>query len=506
MILLLPFTLLSLSWTSFVYAGSVKYGEACSLEHQRLELGTYQFMTDCDSMTFCNSTGQCDWKGCRRDEFPLGYDNTTVPLPPKCDTGSFCPDEEDACQPVLAVGSPCQLNRDDECAGPSNYKELADTSGYGLNVNGSVCLNNVCMWANVTVGLPCVVENTGYIVYSGSSEYVDIVSRGNCHIGLYCDSQSLVCMQQKDIGETCDADKECSTYNCQSSGTCGRSANKPDHVPFWVYIIVGICIFGGMFATLISMCLIHRRHRNIEREKRMQYWREQNAFRQNIMQMQETARHSIMTMSHAGNNSPRSTMYSREGVTSEDSQMPMLNAQSKSSALRYQVSDDGFDGSEESIMIQRVDRKDPNSLVAVFTLVEAKDDYLSHFSAGAGNALDLEPLPNPGFCTLTYSHSASARCTTATGSMSSPTALMASPLEEEDISRARVFHEDTASNSPERLAGRRGKQKQRARDPFSDSTTLSSEGEEDDALESYPPMKDDAGEARRVEELVDFRT
>ncbi|PSR73152.1 hypothetical protein PHLCEN_2v11008 [Hermanssonia centrifuga] len=46
------------------------------------------------------------------------------------------------------------------------------------------------------------------------------------------------------------------------------------------------------------------------------------------------------------------------GVNSEDSQVPMLNATSKSSALRHQFSDDGFDGSEESIVIQRVDRKE----------------------------------------------------------------------------------------------------------------------------------------------------
>lgn len=111
-----------------------------------------------------------------------------------------------------------------------------------------------------------------------------------------------------------------------------------------------------MFATLVSMYFIHRRHRTIEREKRVQYWREQNAFRQNIMQMQETARHSVMTMPQGGNASPRSTMY---GVNSEDSQLPMLTAQ-KGSALRNQFSDDGFDGSEESIMIQQVDRKDPN--------------------------------------------------------------------------------------------------------------------------------------------------
>lgn len=115
-----------------------------------------------------------------------------------------------------------------------------------------------------------------------------------------------------------------------------------------------------MFATLIGMYWLHRGHRQAEREKRLQYWREQNAFRQNILQMQETARHSLMSLPlTGGGQSPRSTIYSRDGAQSEDSQLPMLAPQSKSSALRHQFSDDGFDGSEESIIIQRVDRKDP---------------------------------------------------------------------------------------------------------------------------------------------------
>ena len=109
-----------------------------------------------------------------------------------------------------------------------------------------------------------------------------------------------------------------------------------------------------MIATLIGLYCIHRGHRRAEREKRMQYWREQNAFRQNILQMQETARHSIMNMPQGGNGSPRSTLYSREGVNSEDSQMPMLAPQSKSSALRHEFSDEGF-YSEENVMVQRQD-------------------------------------------------------------------------------------------------------------------------------------------------------
>ena len=36
---------------------------------------------------------------------------------------------------------------------------------------------NISRWANVTLGLPCVVENTAYISYGASDEYIDIVSR-----------------------------------------------------------------------------------------------------------------------------------------------------------------------------------------------------------------------------------------------------------------------------------------------------------------------------------------
>ena len=34
---------------------------------------------------------------------------------------------------------------EDECEGPPNFAELRDTTGFGLNVNGSICLNNICM-------------------------------------------------------------------------------------------------------------------------------------------------------------------------------------------------------------------------------------------------------------------------------------------------------------------------------------------------------------------------
>ncbi|KAI0712940.1 hypothetical protein C8T65DRAFT_646169 [Cerioporus squamosus] len=355
-LLMLPTTLLFLLLAApAVLAGDVPWLQPCNPAHQKLQEGTYQFQTDCDAMTYCASNSTCALRGCRSDDFPFGY-SSNVTIPDKCPKGTFCPDEQDNCQPVLAVGSACQFNRDDECEGPPNFKELADTTGFGLNVNGSVCLNNICMWANVTVGLPCVVQNTAYTAYGPDGEFVDIVSRGNCKVGLYCDAQQLVCVQTKAIGEKCDADKECSTYNCLADGTCGKTTDTPVKVGVWVYAVVAVCIVGGMIGTLVALYFMHRKDRNAEREKRMQYWREQNAFRQNILQMQETARHSLMSFNTPGG-SPRSSQM----IPSEDSSAPMMHGANKSSALRYYVSDDGSqmdDRSDEDLMMRR---RDPNA-------------------------------------------------------------------------------------------------------------------------------------------------
>ncbi|KIK37175.1 hypothetical protein CY34DRAFT_93215 [Suillus luteus UH-Slu-Lm8-n1] len=356
--LLLPLTLLFSSWGSFVYAGSQAKGQNCTIGNNRLQFGTFQFHSDCDAQTYCSSQNTCELKGCRKDQYPFGYPPDAY-IPPKCPSGQFCPDESDACQPWLPVNSPCQLNRDDQCEPPPNWQELADTSKYGRNVNGSVCLNNVCMWANVTVGQVCEVENTAYVAYAGNNEFIDIVSRGNCQIGLYCDSQSLVCIQTKQLGETCDADKECLSFNCLSKGVCGAGADSPNHFGIWVYTMVGVGIFGGMFVTLIGLFLIHRRQRDQEREKRLQYWHEQNAFRQSIMQMKEIARNSILSLpggNGVGNgNSNRSTVCSRAG--SEESSTPMIQySVHKSSGLRQQCLSDDCGSAYDDIMMQAGER------------------------------------------------------------------------------------------------------------------------------------------------------
>jgi len=269
-----------------------------------------------------------------------------------CEQGQFCPDEGDTCLTLLPVNSPCQLNRDDECQPPPNFAQLADTSHRGLNVNGSVCLNNICMWANATSGSACVVENTPYTAYgSNGYEFIDIVSRDNCILGQYCDSSKLVCMQTKSLNEVCNADKECSSLNCLSSGVCGDAPDAPKHFGIAAYIAVGLGIFGGIFGTLIALFLLHRRQRDAERQKRAQYWREQNAFHQNIRQMHDIVRASLPDRgSNQSQYSSKAYRYSKDSC--DDSQAPIVqHAAPKASGLRHLADDGSYDALDDSLLM-----------------------------------------------------------------------------------------------------------------------------------------------------------
>jgi len=341
MIFLLPSTLVFFFATATLHADA----QSCSQTNNKIVPGNLELRTDCSATQYCDSNGQCQPKGCRKDEFPFGY-GPAQNLPPLCPKGQFCPDEGDACQPLIAVGNSCQLNRDDECAPPDNWKELAGT--ISQNSNGSLCLQTLCMFANVTVGNQCMVDNTPYIAYSSNgSEFIDVVSRSNCRKDLYCDAQSnpTVCVQRNSIGEKCEADKECTSNNCLQSLVCGPAPDAPKQFATWVYVVVAIAIIGGMIGTLVALFFIHSRNRTQTLEKRMQYWREQNAFRQNIMQMRETARSSILSYSRDGTASNRS---SRIGLSTEDSQIPMLSGRGNPSSLRNQISDDDRDSGDDS--------------------------------------------------------------------------------------------------------------------------------------------------------------
>jgi hypothetical protein len=127
-----------------VQSGTVPLGVSCSASNNHLDPSTHKFITECSGTTFCsaNEGGTCIPKLCRRDEFPFEYASSSGDtLPPMCEKGTFCPDEGSGCKVLAGVGEPCQLNRDEQCAPPPNWKDLGSTQ----NFNGSICLYSTCM-------------------------------------------------------------------------------------------------------------------------------------------------------------------------------------------------------------------------------------------------------------------------------------------------------------------------------------------------------------------------
>jgi hypothetical protein len=138
MLLLVTFV----STCGFVSAGFVTEGGPCSASNSHLDMASHRFVSECTDQTFCSQSanGTCITRRCRRDEFPFGYGDHT--LPPQCDRGSFCPDEGSGCEPLIPVGQACQFNRDEQCAPPRNWMDLATA----WNFNGSICLHSICTY------------------------------------------------------------------------------------------------------------------------------------------------------------------------------------------------------------------------------------------------------------------------------------------------------------------------------------------------------------------------
>jgi hypothetical protein len=132
-------------WFLLIAGGSIQDGGTCSSNNDHLDPNTMKFVSDCTDQTFCSAAvnGTCILRRCRRDEYPFGFP-TGQPLPPMCPFGSFCPDEGSGCEPWASVGQPCQLNRDEQCAPPPDWKQLASPQ----NFNGSICLHSRCMYVH----------------------------------------------------------------------------------------------------------------------------------------------------------------------------------------------------------------------------------------------------------------------------------------------------------------------------------------------------------------------
>ncbi|KLO07956.1 hypothetical protein SCHPADRAFT_881025 [Schizopora paradoxa] len=306
--------ILSISF-SIVYGicGTIMEGGNCTVSNNRIDATTHKFLSDCDDRTYCapshsnssspqlnrrdgnNTTtlvgGTCMKRLCRKDEFQYGF-QPTEELPPLCDRGSFCPDEGSGCIPLRPSGSYCELERNYQCAAPPNWGKLS--SDFNLNFNGSVCLQSKCLFANVTLGLPCVSEKTTYSGYSaltGSQQVNYTVANDNCKsakVHLYCDSSSGVCERMKGLGVDCDNGRECLSTNCVSS-RCVEPPGQPAKVKPWQYALTTLSVIASVVATCVFLTYSHKRARVEKYYEVMDYYNEQMSLRSSIIRLHSAA-------------------------------------------------------------------------------------------------------------------------------------------------------------------------------------------------------------------------
>lgn len=255
-------------------------GGACSTLKDRLDPLSHKFVSQCSPQTFCSApeNGTCTPRLCRRDEFPFGYSENDI-IPPLCPTGTFCSDQGDGCKPLTPVGGPCQLNRDEQCQAPFNWLDLSSTQ----NFNGAICLHSVCMFANVTYGMPCIMENTTYVDMDYDSQQASYtVFRDNCRPQLYCDQMTMACQWTKRLGSTCLSDQECDSRTC-ANWTCVEPPETPLRVTAWQCVLITLAILGAMTATCLMLTILHKRHRFQRYRELCDYYHEQLTLRTTLM-------------------------------------------------------------------------------------------------------------------------------------------------------------------------------------------------------------------------------
>lgn len=92
-------------------------GSPCNPNNTRLLVDNNQLQSECGYLAWCDAGDlTCKVRGCRRDEWPFGFNKKARDLwPPKCGYEEFCPDEGSLCMVKVGLGEPCQLSRDGEC-------------------------------------------------------------------------------------------------------------------------------------------------------------------------------------------------------------------------------------------------------------------------------------------------------------------------------------------------------------------------------------------------------
>ncbi|UZJ57378.1 hypothetical protein CBS101457_006698 [Exobasidium rhododendri] len=309
-------------------------GASCNPNNTRLLVDNNQLRSDCGYLAWCDATDDtCKVRGCRRSEWPFGFNKVSRHLwPPLCPSDQFCPDEESLCMPKGALGAPCQLNRDDEC--------LQSTSS-----QGAICLHNECVAVNATLGGSCTFENTLYTDYVNThTNYGGIISRDNCVAGLYCDAPTTQCKERLAKGSSCSSDKECQSGYCADNnyiysipvnnnmtGSCGEDIGaNPSRA--YVYVLVLLFTFAMVIATGLVLVKVHQKQTKAKKLARVEYWQGQRLISEKAKLIDGSIRAGTPSLLSS---SSRLQQYQSGSVSRTESKIQNLNRYSDGSSAGF---------------------------------------------------------------------------------------------------------------------------------------------------------------------------
>ncbi|ORX43198.1 hypothetical protein DM01DRAFT_1313141 [Hesseltinella vesiculosa] len=213
------------------------------------------------------STSTCQNVGCANTDYIKGW-NPATPFPTRCQNGTFCPDNNSKCTPVVQVGGTCEMQRDDECA--------------GIN---SICLNSLCNVKGVPLGGTCGNDTTQYVSLDAEQQSVmQTIVRDNCTAGTYC--TNAVCITAKALGSQCEQDRECVSDTC-SGNVCVQAPDVFRAIEPWLWGVVGAAVVIFILAVLLGLYFLQRYQSKKEREKARQFFGDNEEFAKYAMLEQD---------------------------------------------------------------------------------------------------------------------------------------------------------------------------------------------------------------------------
>lgn len=267
---------------------SLKLGMLCDPSPNYKE--SWQYNDACEDVyLFCDpATRTCNYKGCSNSDYIQNWDLSLRPYPPRCNGTTFCPDSGSKCTPVAPIGSSCEIQRDDECAG-----------------NTAICLNSTCFNKLAPLSGNCGADITIYTTYDQDGDGLQQkIIRDNCTEGTFCDlSGTYTCIPSKPNNSPCEQDRECLSNTCSNNGICINGPDVFHQIKAWLWGVLGTSVVVFVCLILGMLWILHRYQSRKEHAKIVKFFGDNEEFAKYAM-MQDNDSNSVFTDSDSKVNLP----------------------------------------------------------------------------------------------------------------------------------------------------------------------------------------------------------